>query len=114
MDQKIEKLYYDPSFPASFSGLKRFYAEARKIIPGLKYEHLLEWSKKVAPYTMHRPARKRFKRQRIYTQGIDYLWEVDLVDVSRLREYNDGMTFLLVCIDTFSKYAWVSCLVASD
>ena len=110
MDQKIEKLYYDPSFPASFSGLKKFYAEARNVMPGLKYKHLLEWSRKVAPYTMHRPARKRFKRQRIYTQGIDYLWEVDLVDVSRLKEYNDGMTFLLVCIDTFSKYASVRVL----
>ena len=110
MDREIEKLYYDPSFPASFSGLKKFYAEARKVIPGLKYKRLLEWSKGVAPYTMHRPARKRFKRQRIYTQGIDYLWEVDLVDVSRLKEYNDGMTFLLVCIDTFSKYAWVRAL----
>ena len=29
------------------------------------------------------------------------------MDVSRLKEYNDGYTFLLVCIDTFSKYVWI-------
>lgn len=107
MDEAIEKLYFDPSFPASFSSLDRFYAEAKKKIPNLKRADLVKWGRRIAPYTMHRPARKRFKRQRIYTQGIDYLWEIDLVDVSRLKEYNDGKTFLLVCIDTFSKYVWV-------
>ena len=29
------------------------------------------------------------------------------MDVSRLKEYNDGYKFLLVCIDTFSKYVWI-------
>ena len=29
------------------------------------------------------------------------------MDVSRLKEYNDGYTFLVVCIDTFRKYVWI-------
>jgi len=29
-----------------------------------------------------------------------------LVDVSNIREYNNGYNFLLTCIDVFSKYAW--------
>ena len=56
---------------------------------------------------MRKSARKTFRRERIYTNSIDYLWEIDLVDVSRLKEFNDGYTFLLVCIDTFSKYVWI-------
>ena len=56
---------------------------------------------------MHKSVHKNFRRERIYTNSIDYLWEIDLVDVSRLKEYNDGYTFLLVCIDTFSKYVWI-------
>ena len=41
------------------------------------------------------------------TNNIDYLWECDLVDMSHLKKENDNVTFLLTCIDTFSKYAWV-------
>ena len=39
--------------------------------------------------------------------GIDSEWQSDLVDMSSLSEYNRGVTFLLTCIDVFSKYAWV-------
>jgi len=30
----------------------------------------------------------------------------DLVDMSRLKRYNDGHTFILTVIDVFSKKAW--------
>jgi transposase InsO family protein len=33
--------------------------------------------------------------------------EIDLIDVSSISKNNDGITFLLTCIDTFSKFAWV-------
>ena len=67
----------------------------------------MAWSKQSEMYTMQKSARKNFLRERIYMNSIDYLWEIDLVDVSRLEEDNDGYTFLLVCIDTFSKYVWI-------
>ena len=50
---------------------------------------------------------KNIKRNRVLVDGIDYEWQADLVDMSSLSEYNDGVTFLLTCIDVFSKYAWV-------
>ena len=40
-------------------------------------------------------------------QGIDHLWQVDLSDVSSIKEHNDNHRFLLFVIDAFSKYAWV-------
>ena len=67
----------------------------------------MAWSKQSETYTMHKSARKNIRRERIYTNSIDYLWEIDLVNVSRLKEFNGGYTFLLVCIDTFSKYVWI-------
>ena len=32
---------------------------------------------------------------------------MDLADMQYLKEYNDGYRYLLVCIDVFSKYAWL-------
>ena len=39
--------------------------------------------------------------------GIDVQWQADLADVSWLASKNDGIKYLLTCIDIFSKYAWV-------
>ena len=39
--------------------------------------------------------------------GIDAQFQADLVDVQNLSRYNKGYKYLLMCIDIFSKYAWV-------
>lgn len=107
MDEKIETLYSNPSIPGSLSGLNSVYHELKKVIPKLRRKDVLEWSKTSLPYSLHRPCRRRFKRERIMMNNIDYLWEYDLVDMTHLKKENDNVTFLLTCIDTFSKYAWV-------
>ena len=33
-------------------------------------------------------------------------WQTDVVDMSCLKRYNDGHTFLLTVIDVFTKKAW--------
>ena len=38
--------------------------------------------------------------------GLRQQWQADLVDLSKLKKDNDGMTFLLTVIDVFSKVAW--------
>ena len=58
-------------------------------------------------YTLHKPARRNFKRNRIIVGGIDEQWQMDLADMQSLKQYNDGYRYLLVCIDVFSKYAWI-------
>ena len=39
--------------------------------------------------------------------GIDKIWAADLADMTAFKDYNDGYTFLLLVIDTFSKYGWI-------
>lgn len=51
--------------------------------------------------------RKGFKRRRVVVQGLDYQWEADLADVQNLSEHNDGIKFLLVIVDVFSRFLWV-------
>jgi len=56
--------------------------------------------------TLHKPRRLRFPRRKTYSKGIGNLYQIDLVDVSNLSPHNDGMRYLLTCIDVFSKRAW--------
>ena len=39
--------------------------------------------------------------------GIDKIWAADLADMRALSKENDGYNFLLLVIDTFSKYGWI-------
>lgn len=56
---------------------------------------------------MHKPARKKFQRRRVWVSGIDDTWAADLADMSHLSKENDGYKYLLVIIDIFSKYGWI-------
>ena len=55
---------------------------------------------------LHRPRRIRFPRRKTYSKGIADLYQIDLVDLSSLSPFNDGMRYLLTCIDVFTKRAW--------
>ena len=43
----------------------------------------------------------------VISQGLDFLFDVDLADVSNLARENNGVKYLLIVIDVFSRYLWV-------
>jgi len=56
-------------------------------------------------YTLHKPRKIRFLRRKTI-KGIGDLFQIDLVNLSSLSPFNDGMRYLLTCIDVFTKKAW--------
>ncbi|GFW61344.1 uncharacterized protein F54H12.2 [Trichonephila clavipes] len=57
-------------------------------------------------YTLHKPVRHKFQRNRVLVSDIDRQFQADLVDMQSLAEFNKGYKYLLTCIDLFSKFAW--------
>lgn len=105
--QHLETLYYDANSPAAFTTVEPLFRLARE--RGLKITRrtIKDWLKEQDTYTLHRPARRRFIRNRVLVGGIDSQWQADLVDMAALSKHNDGYRYLLTCIDILSKYAWV-------
>ena len=101
--KNIEELYTDPSNPGSFSGIDGFLRANKNI----KRSDLLNYLKNSETYTLHKPKRKKFYRRQVIVPSIDHTWQIDLLDVSKIKDENDNHTFLFVCIDCFSKKAWV-------
>ena len=95
--------YFDLKQPGSFACSRTFRKHSDE-----KFTHkqITDWSSNQDVHTLHKPVCWRFRRRRIFTSGIDDLWQADLVDMSAISKYNDGYKFLLTCIDVFSKYAW--------
>lgn len=99
---KFARAYYDPSNPGSFGGVNRLWKEV-----GGSRKAVEDWLKTQDVYTLHRPARKRIKRNKILVSGLDDQWESDLIDVQSIAKYNSNYKYLLTCIDSLSKFAFV-------
>ena len=106
MEAYLKKVYYDPKHPAAFGEVEAVYRATQKDRVGINRQQIKEWLSKQPTYTLHKPIRKRFKRNRVMVNGIDQQWQADLVDMTSLARYNSGYKYLLTCIDVLSKYAW--------
>lgn len=63
-------------------------------------------SKDIIVEELHKPARRNFLRRATIIKGIDDLWQADLIDMKKYSTSNKGFKYILVVIDTLSKFAW--------
>lgn len=106
-EEYLKAIYYDPKHAGSYSSPKKLWRVVRaggKFVVSLN--KIKKWLSRQDTYTMHRPSRKRFKRNIIVVDGMDELWDMDLMDMNNVSQYNDGYRFVLVAIDVFSRYGW--------
>jgi Integrase core domain/Domain of unknown function (DUF5679) len=99
IDPQLEKIYYDPK--TGFSGindLQRKTGKSQKVVK--------EFLNQQDTYTLHKPARKFFKRERVYIHDIDEQWQSDLVEMIPYSKENCNFKYLLTVIDCFSKFGW--------
>jgi len=101
-------IYFDPKHPASFSGPTKFYYIAKK---ERKYDislhHIKKWLATQDAYSLQRPLRYKFKRNRVVSTGLNGRWDMDLAQVSNLSSDNNGVKYLLIAINVFTRFLWV-------
>lgn len=102
----LKALYNDPKFHGSLSGFQRFYDAVKARDPTLTKSKVKKALQSIDSYTLHKAVKRPALYRRVYTKGIGYLLECDLVDMSKFKDENDGYTFIITIICTFSKKAW--------
>ena len=107
IENLLHKLYYDPKESTAFTSAENIYREAKNIDKNITRSIVQQWLQKQLTATLHKPLRFNFPRNKTIVVSIDDQWQADLCDMSRTAKYNDGTTFILTCIDCFSKYAWL-------
>ena len=101
----MENIYYNAPGPGSFGsfdGLRR-----QRSISDVSDNDIRRFLSEQPTYTLHRNVQRKFRRRRVFSKGINDLFQIDLVDLSSLAPYNDNYRYLLTCIDVFSKVAQV-------
>lgn len=110
----MESIYYNPSNAASYGGVEplvRAAAAAAHHDKKTKRKDVKQWLSEQDTYTLHKPVRKRFPRNRYTVLSPNELWQADLNDMRGLSEHNDGVNYLLTVVDAFSKQLFVKPLV---
>ena len=102
----IKAHYHDPKFSGSFGGKRRFYKALKAKFPSVKRKDVEQFFRSDDVYTLHRGIQKPRQYRRVLSKGIDYCYNLDLVDMSSLADENVGYKWIVVCICTFSKRAW--------
>ena len=109
VDKYLKKLYYTPSQPGSLGGARKLYEAVKR---DGKYKLTLadikQWLSGQETYSLHRPARKNFERNHVVTVGAWEQGDSDLMDLQRYAKQNNGIRFILIMIDVFSRYLWVA------
>ena len=101
----LRSKYTTPGHKIAFSGLSNIKRE-----PNFKLKKLKEISNEltfIPSYTLHRETKKVKYRNPFFIYERRQQVQMDLIDMSQLKKYNNNITFLLVAIDCFSKKAWV-------
>ena len=66
----------------------------------------IEWTNQLSKELL-KPIRRKFRKRRVFTPGVDAIWAVDTADISKFSRSNKGYKYLLCVIDTFSKYSYL-------
>ena len=99
----MKELYVNPESISSFSGVKNLYNHAKKYIPDISLVEVKKILKSVDAYTLHKLTPKRFPTQKIIAAKPKIIVSLDLIDMSKLAKYNNGIKFLMYFIDIYSK-----------
>ena len=108
---ELVKIYETASNPGSFGGVDALYREAKRNKLKVTKKQVTEWQSNKLSYTLHKPVRKIFQRNKTRVFYVDELWQLDLCDTNALKQYNDGATFILTIIDVFSKMGFARSLI---
>jgi transposase InsO family protein len=101
-------MYYDARQPGSFQSFRKLHRTVRNDGYKLGTNRLRRWLQNQLPYSRNRLyLPKAIKRARVIVNGLYDQFDADLADFRALSQSNDGINYLLVVIDVFSRYCWV-------
>ena len=108
----LKSIYFNPKNPGSYQSPKKLYdivQKEKRFFITLK--NIKEFLQTYESYGQFKNVKHNFQRSRVLVLGIDDQWDIDLADMSKYSEANDGYKYLLCAIDIFSRFAWVQPMI---
>ena len=103
----LENLYMNPRKQSSLGGVERLYKAAKLVIPELRRTEVERFLQGKFAYSQHKQIKRKFTRRPVIATDKFDVFQMDLADMQKFSEQNEGFKYLLVVIDCLSKYACV-------
>ncbi|GFU46829.1 uncharacterized transposon-derived protein F54H12.3 [Trichonephila clavipes] len=91
MHQDLAAFYENPEVPNSFGGVEALHRSVKGKYSKKDVKHT-HWLSQKDAYTLHKPLRHKFQRNRVFVSDIDRQFQADLVDMQSLAEFNKGIS----------------------
>ena len=104
----LKKNYTNPASPVAFAGISKIYS----FFEGeLSRKDIKDFLSTIQSYTLHKEEHKvkRYNITRVFS--LRDIWQIDLIHVDELYKENDGVKYLLCCIDVWSRRTFVEPLL---
>jgi hypothetical protein len=97
----MDQIYYQVGHPAAYGSIEKLRRSVQK-----PRREVMDFLQRSDTYTRYKPARRRFPRLKTIALFKNELFQSDLADFQKLARYNKGYRYVLVCIDTLSKFVF--------
>lgn len=103
----LKAYYFTASNPAAYSGAPKLYRIINRKYPKLFSLKFVEnWLNNQDAYSIQKGVRHRFKTANVRVSTIGEQFDIDLLSMINISKENDGVQYLLFCIDIFSRQVW--------
>ena len=88
--QLLEQISRTPGDSGALGGAERLYRRAKELnVPEVTRAAVADYLHGQQAYTLYKPARRKYKRNKTFVAGIDAQWQADLADMQGLASQND-------------------------
>ena len=103
-ERQIKKIYYDIGKPSAYFGSSKLHSTNPQFQSVRKLRQVLN---KQEDYSLQRQVNRKFKRPQVIVSGPNEQYDCDLADMSSISKFNNGVRYLLIAIDVFSRKLYI-------
>ena len=74
MNRFLSRVYISPEHAASFTGSDKFYHMVKNQFPSSTRKEILKWTESNLSYSLHKPSRRSFEQNEVYSPEIECLY----------------------------------------
>ena len=83
-------------------------------VKGISQRKAREFLSKKDGYSFHVTPRRKFPRRRTVAGTINSQWQIDLADMSRYADSNNGVRYILIAIDVVSRFLYARTMLTKS
>ena len=108
----LMKQYLNPKNPGGLGGVERFFQSVPGKLKDKKAATRL--LQEMDPYSVNKESRKKFSRNKIVVTNMQHQYQMDLADMKKYQDENEGVKYILFAIDCFSRKASTQPLLSKE